>query len=155
MAIVIGASPLLNPVICWGTLSSSTRKDPLGISGMKWPLLSITATSTVTWSTSVLKVCRLPTYTLSFLVYSEGILGRSPSVVDEPSAGFFFATVPLEVVAGPVGSCANTIPASAATSARAHRIAIIEARIGVLSEVTIPDDVLERESVSRQGTAPL
>ncbi len=36
------------PVTCCGTLSSSTRKLPLGILGMKWFLLSSTATSTLT-----------------------------------------------------------------------------------------------------------
>ena len=53
MVTVMALRPRLKSERCCGTPSSRTRKLPLGIPGMKWPLLSITATSTVTTSTSV------------------------------------------------------------------------------------------------------
>src|SRR5579863_10782558 len=74
MAMVMGASLLvLNVAIFWGTLSSSTRKFPRGMLGMKLPLLSSTATSSCTVVTSLLKVGSPSGTSLSFLVNWEGI----------------------------------------------------------------------------------
>ena len=56
MAMVMGDSPVLKPFSFCGTPSSSTRKFPAGMPGMKRPLLSRTPTSTVTESVSARKV---------------------------------------------------------------------------------------------------
>ena len=55
MQTVMGASPVAKLVTCCGTLSSRMRKLPLGMLGMKRPLLSSTATSTLTTLVSTLK----------------------------------------------------------------------------------------------------
>src|ERR1700683_3537356 len=79
MAMVMGASALvLKVLICCGTLSSRMRKLPLGILGMKCPLLSSTDTSTCTAVTSLWKVGRLVVASLSFL-YWDGMGGWSVS----------------------------------------------------------------------------
>src|SRR5580693_1992500 len=87
MAMVMGASVLVLKVLtCCGTLSSSTRKLPFGMFGMKWPLLSSTATSNCTAVTSLRKVGSPTGTSLSFL-YCEGILGSS---VVSAGTSFFF-----------------------------------------------------------------
>ena len=78
MAMVMGASPTEKlPIFC-GTLSSETRKYSWPILGMKCPLASSIATSTVTELASVEKVAT-GAGTFLFLPYSDGILGCSGS----------------------------------------------------------------------------
>src|SRR5271170_904361 len=75
MVMVMGASPTAKLATCCGTLSSRIRKFPLGILGMKCPLLSSTATSTLTVTESVLNTgtpCGI-----SFLLNFEGIFSLS------------------------------------------------------------------------------
>src|SRR5579862_4185465 len=78
---VMGASPLVKDFTCWGTLSSRTRKLARGILGMKWPLLSRMATSTLTTLTSLLKLGRLAgTSGWAFLLSLEGMGAASGSL---------------------------------------------------------------------------
>ena len=134
IAMVIGASPMLTDWICCGTLSSSTRKLPGGIPGMKWPLLSITATSSVTMSTSVVKVA----------LRSLGGLLRVPLVLRGnlgQLGGFFLLLRVGAFCAGgrpsnpglPMGPCCWPINKPVSTnSVTAHREETIQDRIGVL-----------------------
>src|SRR5580658_5952080 len=116
MAMVIGASPTEKlPIFC-GTLSSDTRKNSFPILGMKCPLASSIATSTVTVVASEEKVAK-GAGTFLFFPYSEGILGCSCStgggvsgaglvvpglvLVDDPDWFLGRATVSVPVPMGP------------------------------------------------------
>src|SRR6476469_10009631 len=107
MHTVMGASPLLNSETCWGTLSSRIRKLPRGMLGMKLPLLSRTATSTDTVTTSVWNVVMLAGCSL-FLPNLEGIFSPSGGSAGCPSGDFLrgLATVSEDCEPGPC--CAPT-----------------------------------------------
>src|SRR5580692_4371544 len=109
---VIGASPTLKPVIFCGVLSSRIRNRSCGIFGIGLPLLSSTATSSVTVITSDRNV-GAPCGSPSLLgLYFDGIFSAFGSVVvvsvDAGALGsveglvvFFFPTVSLPCVTGP------------------------------------------------------
>src|SRR5260370_19803810 len=133
---VMGASALvLKLATCCGTLSARIRKLPRGIFGMKWPLLSSTATSSWTVLTSLRKVGKPSTVSLSLsFLNCEGIFGSSASSL---GASFFFglATVSDDCE---VGCCATAsweqIPAISDTTvkikaARRYFIRTIEGTI--------------------------
>src|SRR5260370_3000136 len=81
MQTVTGAWPMEKLLICWGTLSSRIRKLALGILGMKRPLLSSTATSTLTRLVSTLKLGVSGGNSVFFLLLSLEGMGRSESRV--------------------------------------------------------------------------
>src|SRR5258708_34936463 len=132
---VMGASALvLKLATCCGTLSSRIRKLPRGILGMKWPLLSSTATSSCTVLTSLRKVGKpsTPILSLSFL-NCEGIFGSSASSL---GASFFFglATVSDDCDGGCATASWKQNPASSdttvkITAARRYFIKTIEGTI--------------------------
>src|SRR5258707_10889496 len=96
----MGASPILKFVTGWGTLSSNTRKFPRGMLGMKCPLLSSTATSTVTLVTSLLKLGPSGIDD-SRLFNLDGILGSSASAGAPESFFRGLATVSDDSLVGP------------------------------------------------------
>ena len=87
----------LKPVTGWGTLSSSTRKLPRGMLGMKRPLLSRTATLKLIAVTSLRNVGALASGS-AFFGNWEGILGGA----SEGAESFFgLATVSPPCLVGP------------------------------------------------------
>src|SRR6266853_4567742 len=147
---VIGASALvLKLATCCGTLSSRIRKLPRGILGMKWPLLSSTATSSCTVLTSLRKVGKPSTVSLSLsFLNCEGIFGSSAASAGGASFFFGFATVSDDCEGGCCATASwKQIPASSDTSVKitAARRYFIRPIEGTISE----SDVFGAGGVSR------
>src|SRR5260370_522393 len=143
---VMGASALvLKLATCWGTLSSRIRKLPRGILGMKWPLLSSTATSSCTVLTSLWKVGKSTvSLSLSFL-NCEGIFGSSASSL---GASFFFgfATVSDDCVGGCPTATWKQSPASSDTTVK-----ITAARRYFIRPI---EELYQKVTYSRPGAFP-
>src|SRR6266436_4118942 len=122
MQTVMGASPMPKFAICCGTLSSRIRKLPRGMLGMKWPLLSSTATSTLTTLVSTLKLGASGGRSALFLLLNlEGILGWSESGA---LASFLrgLATVSPTSFLGPSSWAGETLETAASTTTKPNEI---------------------------------
>src|SRR5205809_784239 len=146
MQTVMGASPRPKFVMFCGTLSSSTRKFPRGMFGMKWPFLSRTETSTVMAVTSLLKLG--PSGRLfSFLPYFDGILGSSASA-GWPSFFRGLATVSDDCLSGPCCAAANGVATRPQANVRRRMVENFFILVNALSELYQNQDVFRTESVS-------
>ena len=124
MATVIGASPIPKFVSCWGTPSSTMRKFPRGILGIKRPFLSKTETSTVTVFTSLRKVGVPSAITPPCFLYLDGIFSASASAAVSPLPVFFFGreTVVDDSVFGPCCPESNPNPNAVSDKAISRRV---------------------------------